>query len=300
MDRYQQMNCAQTTLSIKATDGFVLAATSFAATALHTPAKAIVIINCATGAPARYYHRYARFLTGHGFDAITWDYRGVAASRPPDMRGFAATMVTWGELDFTAVLAYARELAAATVPIYVIGHSIGGFLPGLTSHNVHIKKLITVGAQLAYWPDYWWRKRVQMLVTWHGFAPAVTALAGYFPARRLGLGEDLPSGVIRDWIATKHKAAILRPGFAQRPLPTYYARFATLTAPTLAYSFTDDEFATEVAVKRIFALMRATKPTHRRLAPADIGMPSIGHFGFFLDKFKATLWTETVEWFNTT
>jgi predicted alpha/beta hydrolase len=286
------MTCAQTTLSIKASDGFALAATFFSAA--ETP-KAIVLVNCATGAPARYYHRYARFLTEHGFHAITWDYRGVAASRPSDMRGFAATMMTWGELDFSAVLAYA---VMRNVHIYVIGHSIGGFLPGLTSHNVHIKKLITVGAQLAYWPDYWWRKRIQMLVTWHGFAPAVTALAGYFPARRLGLGEDLPRGVIRDWIATERKAAILRPGFAQLPLPDYYARFATLTAPTLAYSFTDDEFATEVAVKRIFALMRATKPTHRRLAPADIGVPRIGHFGFFLDKFKSTLWTETVEWFN--
>ncbi len=41
-----------------------------------------VIVNPATGVLARYYHRYARFLAGHGFDVLTYDYRGIGLSRP--------------------------------------------------------------------------------------------------------------------------------------------------------------------------------------------------------------------------
>src|SRR3546814_11795643 len=48
--------------------------------------RGLVIINAATGVLARYYHRYAAFLAGRGFDAITYDYRGIGDSRPPRLK----------------------------------------------------------------------------------------------------------------------------------------------------------------------------------------------------------------------
>jgi predicted alpha/beta hydrolase len=44
-------------------------------------ASAVVIVNSATGVLARYYHRYASFLAEHGLEVITYDYRGIGASR---------------------------------------------------------------------------------------------------------------------------------------------------------------------------------------------------------------------------
>jgi predicted alpha/beta hydrolase len=206
-------------------------------------------------------------------------------------------MRIWGELDFAAVLQRACDVSL-TLPVFVVGHSIGGFVPGIAPNNHRIDKLITVGAQVAYWPDYLPSQRFKMRALWHGMMPAVTRVVGYFPGSKLRLGEDLPKGVVEDWISTRDKARILDQDFAKQALPAAYAGFETLTAPTLAYSFTDDEFATEAAVARMFALMRGTKPEHRRMAPRDVaaGVTSVGHFGFFLDKFRDSLWAQSVEW----
>jgi predicted alpha/beta hydrolase len=46
-------------------------------------AAGTVIVNPATGVLARYYHRYARFLATHGFNVLTYDYRGMGAPAWP-------------------------------------------------------------------------------------------------------------------------------------------------------------------------------------------------------------------------
>ena len=51
------------------------------------PVHGAVVVNPATGVAARYYHRYARFLAGHGFEVLTFDYRGIGLSRPARLRG---------------------------------------------------------------------------------------------------------------------------------------------------------------------------------------------------------------------
>jgi len=36
--------------------------------------------------------------------------------------------------------------------------------------------------------------------------------------------------------------------------------------------------------------------THRHLAPKDLGVPEIGHFGFFRERFRDSLWREAADW----
>jgi predicted alpha/beta hydrolase len=35
---------------------------------------------------------------------------------------------------------------------------------------------------------------------------------------------------------------------------------------------------------------------YRRIAPRDIGVPRIGHFGFFRPQFEPTLWPLVPQW----
>ena len=56
-----------------------------------------IIVNPATGVLARYYHRYARFLAEAGFYVVTYDYRGIGASRPPSLRGCGYRWREWGD-----------------------------------------------------------------------------------------------------------------------------------------------------------------------------------------------------------
>lgn len=108
-----------------------------------------IIINPATGVLARYYHRYAAFLATHGFEILTWDYRGIGLSRPADLRGCGYRWRDWGERDFATVLAFMAGRSGG--PLIVVGHSIGGFLPGLAQGAERIDRMLTVGAQYAWW-----------------------------------------------------------------------------------------------------------------------------------------------------
>src|ERR1700733_12310999 len=117
------------------------------------PGSGTVIVNPATGVRADYYHFYARFLAESGFDAITYDYRGIGASRPPRLKGSGIRWRDWGEYDFDAVVRWARKRDASH-PLQVIGHSIGGFLPGFAAAAPEIDRMLTVGAQYAYYRDY--------------------------------------------------------------------------------------------------------------------------------------------------
>lgn len=107
--------------------------------------RAIVIINPATGAPARYYHRYARFLAEHGFDVLTYDYRGIGLSRPTRLEGCGYRWRDWGELDFEAAIRFVRQQSRHD-RLLVVGHSVGGFLPGLAPSARRIEHMLTVGA----------------------------------------------------------------------------------------------------------------------------------------------------------
>src|SRR3546814_14267666 len=77
----------------------------------------------------------------------------------------------------------------------VVGHSIGGFLPGLAPRLERCSAVLTVGAQYAYWRDYASSARLRHIIKWHIAMPALTAMLGYFPGSQLGWLEDLPAGV---------------------------------------------------------------------------------------------------------
>jgi predicted alpha/beta hydrolase len=261
-------------------------------------ARSVVIINPATSVRARYYFRFAHFLFGHGFDVIGYDYRGIGESRPANLRGFDACWIDWGRLDFEAVLRYAAERFPSQ-PIHVVAHSVGGFLLGLAKSNRLIRRIVTVGAQYAYWPDYAAGAKLRMLVKWHVAMPLITLMCGYFPGKRLGWMEDTPRGVVRDWaFSRKHFEDTWR-GRSSARYPHKHQlvqQFAAVTAPTLALSVTDDEFGTIAAVERLLAYFSESKRTHLRISPQSLGERAIGHFGFFHSRFQQKLWPIPLEW----
>src|SRR5690606_29247497 len=104
-----------------------------------------------------------------------------------------------------------------------------------------IGRIFTVGAQYAYWRDYAGSHRLQMLVRWHVFMPLVAAFCRYFPGRRLGLLEDTPSGVAKDWSVSTRRLED-RPSARRLRAAGGRFAFASLSSPMLAVSVTDDPF----------------------------------------------------------
>ena len=287
-------------IHIPAADAYPLGATLFYSDAAHVP-QTVAIINCATGVKASYYARYARFLAAHGYLAITYDYRGIGASRPASLRRLRATKFDWGSMDFEGIMQWAIK-NFPDARIVVVGHSIGGVLPGFSASNWRIDRMLTVAAQFAYWQDYAERARYRMLLKWHVVMPLATALTGFFPGRRLGWLEDLPSGVAYEWA---FRRAALAPYNADDP-PESAAKqrgvtryFPQLRCPLLAYSITDDDFGTPAAVLRLLRYYRGSDRTHVVVSPGEFALPAIGHFAFFHDRFSRNLWPESLAWLNT-
>ncbi|QOQ74202.1 alpha/beta fold hydrolase [Pseudomonas poae] len=252
--------------------------------------RPVVIINAATSVRCRHYSRFADYLFANGFDVITFDYRGIGESRSGSLRGFKASWSDWGVLDFEAMLQRAqREFPGQ--PIDVVGHSFGGCAAGLGASGAVIRRIVTVGAQFAYWRDYAASGRWQMFGKWHVVMPLVTALCGYFPGKRLGWLEDTPAGVVRDWGTPTPKYETRPSGRALVELP-----FARVKAQLLAISITDDPFGTVAAIERLLSYFEGSACTHLRIAPEEIGEKAVGHFAFFRSEYQDRLWPIALAW----
>ena len=139
--------------------------------------RPVVVVNAATSVRCRYYARFAAYLYQHGFDVVTYDYRGIGESRPDSLRGFQASWMDWGEQDFEAVLRFVAAHFPGQ-PVDVVAHSIGGFVTGLAPSAQGLRRIFTMGAQYAYWRDYAAGHRLRMLAKWHVAMPLLAASLG--------------------------------------------------------------------------------------------------------------------------
>lgn len=271
--------------------------------AADTTSHTTLLINAATGVVARYYSRYAAYLARHGFLVLTYDYRGIGASRPPTLRGLRATKHDWGALDCEAAIQMLHR-QAPELPMMAVCHSIGGFALGLAPSAAMIQRALFVGCQYAYWQDYRWLIRVPMWLNWHLIMPLLTWFFGYFPGKTLGWLEDLPAGVAMEWATRVHPVfhkRYHRLPHARPPAPKaeLEARMSALQAEILAVADARDPFATLTATRRLLDYFPRSERQFARLRPRHLGLPKLGHFGFFHDRFRNTLWADSLRWLQT-
>ncbi len=251
-----------------------------------------LIINSATAVAQDLYVNYAQFMANHGFQVITYDYRGIASSRPKKLRGFQTSFTLWGTHDVTAVFNYAKSTFPNS-PLYVMGHSIGGTLLGMTPKIHTVEKAVTVGAQTAYYKD-WGKGKYKLYFLWHIFFPLMTNIVGYFPGKKLGLLEDVPKGVVNQWHA-RRKSPNMVNQLKWNGINTYFDKFE---GELLTFAISDDPIGTETALRRIHDLYTSAKKDWITVRPVDVDSAEIGHFGFFRRRFERSLWDRTLEWFN--
>lgn len=279
-----------------AADGFVLGGFTWCH-ALPEAKRPVVVINAATSVRCRHYSRFAAYLFANDFDVIIYDYRGIGESRHASIKGLNASWTDWGAVDFEAILKRAqREFPGQ--PIDVVGHSFGGCAAGLGESGRVIRRLVTVGAQFAYWRDYAPEQRWRMFGKWHVVMPLLTLFCGFFPGKRLGWLEDTPTGVVRDW-STPAARYERRPSGRALMNKTGALPFAKVRAQTLAISISDDPYGTIPAIERLLGYFDNAAKTHLRIKPQDIGEQQVGHFAFFRSAYQATLWPIALTWLQT-
>jgi predicted alpha/beta hydrolase len=148
---------------------------------------------------------------------------------------------------------------------------------------------MAVGAQSGYWKHWRGTGRAGMWFLTHVLLPGISRLHGYFPSRLFGQGEDLPAGVAREWASwCRHPGYIVGALGAEES----YARFSV---PIRAYAIGDDSYAPPAAVEAFLGFYPNAPRKRIDVDPAQHGGP-IGHFGFFRERFRESLWTEAVDW----
>jgi len=272
----------ETALTLNTADGHALAATHFVPTGA---ARGMVLLVPAMGADQRYYAPLARWLAARGWQALTFDYRGMGTSRQGGLRGYAADISAWATQDCATLLAEAHRLANGA-PVLWMGHSLGGQIAGLVP-NLHLaQRVVTIAAGSGYWRDNAPALKRRVLLLWYGVMPLATAIYGYFPGKRLRMVGDLPLGVIRQWRRwCLHPAYLV--GVEGEAVRT---RYAGITQPITSISFTDDELMSARSIATLHDFYGAAPRQMLRYSPADLGLRRIGHFGFFRPEGAEALW----------
>lgn len=268
-------------IRIPAADGFPLAATVFESPAA---GAGTVLVVPATGVVRRIYSDYARHLADSGFNAITWDWRGTGESRPSALRGFDATMTSWGRDDLAGII----DWATANLPgqVNAVAHSFGGQALGLAPNGRSLRRIVTIGSQIGYWRLWPAPVRYKYALLWYLLLPGLTRMAGRFPAKLFGLGEDLPKGVALEWASWCRSPEYLGAWDGHR----------AIDAPLLAVCFSDDIYAPRPAFEALHARYGSREKVLRWISPSDIGREYVGHFGFFRKGTVPGIWEEIARW----
>jgi predicted alpha/beta hydrolase len=249
-----------------------------------------VVIGGAMGVRQDYYAAFAQWLARQGWRVTTFDYRGSGDSAPRSLRGFKADLFDWTR-DFEAAIDHAHA-ALPGLPLYLLGHSLGAQLPGLLNNQHKVSGLLSVAAGSGYWRENAPQLRRMVLYFWYVAVPLFTRLFGYFPGRRLRKVGDLPAGVVMQWrkwclnprYSVGAEGELARQAYAR-------ARF-----PVLALSIADDELMTLRGTHSLVSLYENAPSRIERVAPGELELRRIGHFGAFRSEHETKLWPRMAQW----
>lgn len=271
-------------LQLQAADGYKLAASHFAAAG-----DQFIVMAGATAVPRGFYKRFSEFAQARGINVITTDYRGIGDSRYGSLKGFEMEYADWSRYDLAAAVDY----AAARGKVWLVGHSLGGHAIGQLPqpNELHAAYVCGVGAGWHGWMPRPERYRAWLL--WNVIGPVTTRIYGYNPMSKLGMGEDLPIRLYRDW---KKWCAHPHYFFDDPEARVITDKFAEVKIPLGAAVTTDDLWAQPASRDAFFKGYSGTKVDRIDLTPAELGVKQVGHMGYFRAQTGVVLWPRILNW----
>lgn len=254
-----------------------------------------IVISSATGVLQHYYYKFANYFSELGYTVYTFDYYGIGKSdsNTSNLKRNTINLRAWGENDQASVTAYAKSQHPEH-KLIIVTHSIGGQILGFNTSISHIDTIISIASQSGYWKHWKGFERFKMFTFWYLMIPALTPVFGYFPAKKIGLFENLPKHMAYQWMRWgKHRDYLLSE-FRFEDL-----QFNNFNNNLLSLSFPKDEYATKLSVDWLTNQFTNATIDRRHIIPKDMDIENVGHFGFFRSKFKDSLWKMTHDWIET-
>jgi predicted alpha/beta hydrolase len=269
-----------------ALDGYPIVSTFFPA-----ETDEFIVLAGATAVPRGFYRRFAEYAQSRGCNVITTDYRGIGDSKNRPLRGFEMEYGDWSRYDLAASVRWASERGR----VWIVGHSLGGHAIGQlpAPKLVNAAYVCGVGAGWHGWMPP--TERIKVWVMWNVLGPIATRILGYMPMSKLGIGEDLPMGVYRDW---KRWCGFPHYFFDDPHALEITSKFVDVTMPIAANVSTDDLWAPPKSRDAFFKGYTGTTVEAINVSPAQIGVNAIGHMGYFRANVGEKLWPQVMIWLN--
>ena len=266
------------TLTISCIDGYALSAQFYSST--ETSKKPFPVLICpATGIVKGFYHHFATWLQQQGYDVMVFDFRGIGASLHEPLRTSKASIVQWGQRDIPAAIDALLEQTQAE-KVILLGHSAGGQLLGIVPNYQKVHKVIAVSGSTGHVKGISGRTRILAPLMFNVIFPIGRYTVGYGPTNKIGMGENLPKDVAREWaqFCSKPGYVINAIGKQIDPSQDFHSK---VQCPITAIWATDDEIATEANVKDLIRLYPNANTQMIALEPQQYGHKVIGHMLMF-------------------
>ncbi len=261
--------------------GHFLRAHAGAQVATHAP----VLLCPATGVKQHFYLRFATWLAAQGHDVLVFDYRGIGLSLHGKLKDSRATLAEWGQQDQVAALDWLVRHTGRE-QVLLIGHSAGGQMIGLLPNHRHVSRLVGVAASTGWFrgmkPSFRFKARLGLRC----LVPLGTLIKGYAPTAAVGLGEDLPAAVARQWGQWCAAGGYATNAVKGRPQLDFHG---DIRIPITVFHATDDDIATPTTVADLMRTFPAARKQVQHIAPREHGLKSIGHIDWFRSSHQA-LW----------
>ena len=254
-----------------------------------------VMIAPATGIKKEFYAAFASYLAEQGFGVLTFDNRGIGASRSSVLSTSDASLQCWGEKDMPAVFNILKAKFPDT-KYHLIGHSAGGQLVGLMHNASELSSMFNFACSSGCLKNMKWQYRIKAHFFMNIFIPLNNALFGHVKSHLVGMGEPLPKKVARQWQQWCNGQGYVKTAFGRS---VHQHLYDDLELPsTWSYAVDDDIANYDNVVDMINVFSKAK--SHADIVaynPKEYALNEIGHMKFFSRKAKP-LWNDVLTWLS--
>lgn len=242
-----------------------------------------VLLSPATGVKQHFYLRFANWLAAQGHDVLVFDYRGIGLSLHGPLRDCKATLAEWGQQDQVAALKWLLQRTGSE-QVALLGHSAGGQMMGLLPNHDRVARVVGISASSGWFRGMHGSFRFKARLGLRCIVPLGTWIKGYAPTAAVGLGENLPAAVARQWGQWCAAGGYATNAVKRHPEQDFHAQVRT---PITVLYAEDDDIATATTVSDLLSTYPGAPKEARCIRASDHGLRSLGHIDWFRSSHQA-------------
>lgn len=252
--------------------------------------KALILINPATAIHIGYYKHVIKFFVDKGYNVFVWNYSCFGESKKSSLANSNFRFSDIGLKEIPAAIKVAKELSPV-LPLFCLGHSVGGQHIGFVKNRELIDGLVTTGTSAGYILNMPIVYGAKAFFFFYIFSPISTKIFNYVAASKLKLMKDLPSPFVKEWRQwCSQKDLVFSHKFYGKTIPQ--ESYKNLTFPIHVITADDDEISTKKNTENFWKHVSSKKGIDFKTYKAkSFPRKKLGHFGYY-KRENSLIWEE--------